>query len=325
MRTPGKKALRPSVALVAALAIALLAVAPSAAMAAKPEKIKAPSVTPTQPHVGTLLTADPGEWTGSPTFTYEWRRAGIKIASGSTYTPTAADIGAPFSVTVTATNADGKTSATAKQTDILDGRFQVCGKVTAGTGAFEDARCTKAGGSAGYAWNWLSGSLPVKYSTGVPYKIFWAGGGLENEVNCYSSSGSGSINSSNFWGPEFSAALSLGTCVVTKPAGQGCKVVGYMNVPLSNLTGTTVSYTASPKLEIKASVGTFGSLTYEGCMVSSMNRSYSLNGTLFGHVNSANQQLQIDHSSIVVLGQAGWIEGGSRIEGESGEGIRVEA
>lgn len=53
-------------------------------------------------------------WVGASSFTYSWKRAGVAIsgATSSTYTLTAPDVGPEITVTVTATNANGSTSAT---------------------------------------------------------------------------------------------------------------------------------------------------------------------------------------------------------------------
>ncbi len=66
------------------------------------------------PTVGQLLSTTDGTWSGSPTFTYQWKRDSVSIggATTNTYTLVAADAGAVITVTVTATNAGGITSAT---------------------------------------------------------------------------------------------------------------------------------------------------------------------------------------------------------------------
>jgi hypothetical protein len=63
---------------------------------------------------GEQLTCDPGTWTGSPTFTYEWQRDGAPIpgATGATYALTPADVGAQITCRVTGTNGAGTTQAT---------------------------------------------------------------------------------------------------------------------------------------------------------------------------------------------------------------------
>jgi hypothetical protein len=65
------------------------------------------------PVVGSTLTGTPGSWTGSPSFTYGWRRDGSAIAgaTGTTYALVAADAGHTISFAVTATNAGGSAGA----------------------------------------------------------------------------------------------------------------------------------------------------------------------------------------------------------------------
>jgi hypothetical protein len=65
--------------------------------------------------VGQTLTADEGNWTGAAcpsTFTNQWQRsaargAWTKVATGATYTPAAADVGATLRVEVSASNCNG--------------------------------------------------------------------------------------------------------------------------------------------------------------------------------------------------------------------------
>lgn len=58
------------------------------------------------PNVGEVLTAFPGQWTGNPTFAYQWQKGGVDIAgaTGTTYTPVAGDVGGTLTVEVDATN-----------------------------------------------------------------------------------------------------------------------------------------------------------------------------------------------------------------------------
>ncbi|MEA2309270.1 MAG: large repetitive protein, partial [Thermoleophilaceae bacterium] len=70
---------------------------------------------------GETLTADPGTWSGTDpiTYTYQWRRCDadgqncvdIPGATGSTYEPTAADVGSTIVVLVTGTNGLGSSSS----------------------------------------------------------------------------------------------------------------------------------------------------------------------------------------------------------------------
>lgn len=63
--------------------------------------------------VNGTLSVTTGTWTGSPSFTYQWKRAGVSIggATANTYTPVAADIGPAITCTVTGSNAGGSANA----------------------------------------------------------------------------------------------------------------------------------------------------------------------------------------------------------------------
>lgn len=62
---------------------------------------------------GQTLTCSTGTWSGSPTYSYQWKRNGNNIgsATNSTYTLVTADVGQSIKCTVTATNALGSTNA----------------------------------------------------------------------------------------------------------------------------------------------------------------------------------------------------------------------
>src|SRR5205823_6606422 len=72
---------------------------------------------------GQTLTASAGTWAGTApiSFGYQWRRcangcADLAGATGQTYTPVAADVGATLRVAVTATNSAGSATATSADT-----------------------------------------------------------------------------------------------------------------------------------------------------------------------------------------------------------------
>jgi len=62
---------------------------------------------------GQTLTCSTGTWSGSPTYTYQWKRNGSNIgsATNSTYTLVTADVGQSIKCTVTATNFIGSATA----------------------------------------------------------------------------------------------------------------------------------------------------------------------------------------------------------------------
>jgi hypothetical protein len=74
-----------------------------------------------------MLTADPGTWTGSPTFSFQWQRSDgaggwqdLADATDAAYVPSASDVGSTLRVVVTAVNAGGSGSATSAATAPID-------------------------------------------------------------------------------------------------------------------------------------------------------------------------------------------------------------
>ena len=120
-------------AVVAALAAGVLAVA---AFAAAPGNTAPPKVSGT-PQVGETLTVSNGTWSGTPTsYGYQWQRCtgstctGIAGATQQTYTVRQGDVGHTLRAVVTATNADGSSTANSDQT----------GTVAVGNGPTNTAR-----------------------------------------------------------------------------------------------------------------------------------------------------------------------------------------
>src|SRR2546428_245212 len=99
----------------------------SSALAAAPANTALPTITGTLEQ-GKTVTATNGTWSGSPTsFSYQWQRCSssgtscvdIVGATTKSRTLTAADVDHTVRVAVTATNADGKASATSKTTGVV--------------------------------------------------------------------------------------------------------------------------------------------------------------------------------------------------------------
>ena len=77
-----------------------------------PVNTVAPAITGTAQE-GQTLTCSTGTWSGSNTYTYQWKRNGSNIgsATNSTYTLVTADVGTSIKCTVTATNFVGSANA----------------------------------------------------------------------------------------------------------------------------------------------------------------------------------------------------------------------
>ena len=112
-------------ALVASIAVAGLLAA--SARAAAPTNTSPPTFTGTLMQ-GRTLTASNGTWSGNPTtFFYRWQRCSadgtacgnIDNAAQKTYSLAAADVDHTVRVVVTASNADGQTSASSKVSDVV--------------------------------------------------------------------------------------------------------------------------------------------------------------------------------------------------------------
>jgi hypothetical protein len=104
---------------------ALLVVGGAAAVRSVAPVNTAPPAISGTPTVGQTLTASDGTWSNAPTsFAYQWLRCNgggnscASVANGTqkTYTLVGADAGRTMRVRVTATNADGSTSAQSDQT-----------------------------------------------------------------------------------------------------------------------------------------------------------------------------------------------------------------
>ncbi len=135
--------------------------ATSVVAAAAPQNTVAPSISG-EVVEGSTLTASVGSWAGTPTisYSYHWQTCSlsgqcnaIEGATGSTYSPRAADVGHTIEVLVVASNASGSVEATSAKTAVVEGFA-------------EGSACTDTwtGGAGNDSWdtagNWATGSIP---------------------------------------------------------------------------------------------------------------------------------------------------------------------
>ena len=114
-------------AITALAALAAAGAFATAASAAVPQNTAPPTITGTAKE-GSQLTASTGSWSNSPTsYDYQWQRCAsdgtacgdLTGATAKTYTPVTGDVSHTLRLVVTATNADGKASASSDPTDVV--------------------------------------------------------------------------------------------------------------------------------------------------------------------------------------------------------------
>ena len=192
-----------------------------AATAAPPANTSPPTISGTA-QVGQTLTATNGTWSNAPaSFAYQWLRCNgggnscATVANGTqqTYTLVAADTGSTMRVRVTATNADGSSSAQSAQTAMvaaatssaapkntaaptISGTAKVGQTLTANEGSW-------SGNPTGYAFQWQRCDADVATCSNVvgatsrPYRVRIADLGyrLRVRVTARNDKGSATANS----------------------------------------------------------------------------------------------------------------------------------
>jgi hypothetical protein len=180
--------------LAAALVTALAALIITAVATAAAPSNTAPPVVAGTAKVGQTLTVSNGTWTGSPTgFAYQWQRCtssscvDITGATKQTYLIVDADAGHTLRAVVTASNADGKSTANSNQTEVVaasGGPVNTIKPAILGD-AFVGQELTATNGRwtgspTSFAYQWLrcdgvgADCFPVAGATGKTYGVRFA-------------------------------------------------------------------------------------------------------------------------------------------------------
>ncbi|MBC7643778.1 MAG: hypothetical protein H7123_01540 [Thermoleophilia bacterium] len=99
--------------------------------------------------VGSTLTCAPGTWTGSPSFTYQWKRDGtpILLATSATYVVQSGDAGHTITCTVIGTNAGGQASATSAASSITAFPTDACPNIAGDQASVPSGMVTDGSGN----------------------------------------------------------------------------------------------------------------------------------------------------------------------------------
>ena len=211
--------------------------------AAAPQNSALPTISG-KPAVGLAVSAAPGTWTGSPTFSYQWYACTtvgctpVSGATASTFTPTAAQQGDQLGVEVTATNSEGTGYADADLTAAVAGPVPastaaptISGQTVAGDTLTATAG-TWSGTPTNYSYQWLrcssagTGCSAVAGAVGTSYALNSAdvGDTIEVSVAAANTTGAGSAAISAVTA-EITAAP-VAAKLVAAPAISGNPVVG---------------------------------------------------------------------------------------------------
>jgi hypothetical protein len=207
----------------------------TAASRAAPVNTATPTISGT-PQDNATLTADPGNWTGSPTtYAYAWSRCNkdgdscdaVAGADAKTYNVTSKDVGHTIRVTVTAKNADGSGKATSAPTAVVSSAAapRSTSAPTVSGGSTVGSKLTGTNGSwngnpNGYSYAWSrcdangSSCSTIRGATAATYTLTQADVGTTLRFSVTAKNGAGSTT-----------ATSVPTAVITGkpvPPATGC-------------------------------------------------------------------------------------------------------
>lgn len=204
---------------------------------------------------------------------------------------------------------------------------------TASGAQFSDAHCLTKSSGVGYKHvviTGLSGFSATDLNTsgettaGTPVRIKGTVSGVETEISCTATSGSGLIGNSEKSGEmivHMTGSLTYSFCSVNKPAGKSCKAPVSITLPFTATTegqGAALKFTPVEGTE-------FVGITISGCTVAALNKTFPLSGTFTATPSGAT--VSTTHAGITGQGtltfggQVAGLQGSVTFTGESFAGL----
>lgn len=282
---------RSGLALIVTVLVFGLLASSAVASETAPENTSAPTISPGWPYVEWAAQGKTGTWSGEPTsYAYAWERCGpecvpISGATGSSYTPSAADAGKSLRLAVTATNAYGSTTAYSGKS----------GAVQQSLNWYE---------SIGASWQHLGTSSPftstlTAYGMTVNYPYV----GANVEISCSGLNGTGTLTNQETTAGIDGFDLEPKWCGVIAPAGKGCYLDGY-TIDFHTLKAVQSSPgSLKPEFTVAPTSGnTVAEFTMKGCqgseVLQAFNKNYWFTGWFPAQFDASAQTLGWTISSI---------------------------
>jgi sugar lactone lactonase YvrE len=295
---------------------------------AVPTNLELPVVSPSTPHVGTLMSTTNGTWTGSPdNYGYQWYRGGTAIsgATQATYTTSEADLGSTLSVKVTAIDSESSETgnATSKATAtvaIVPRIWYACKTGVEGGTHYEDPACTKESAKGAFAWSAFPYSVPTAFkakNTGS-LVINATVSGIAIEVSCSTQESAGELeNTKAGGGGVLPGGLKFTGCTVLKPSN--CTIFNPFEIAVE---GEDWEYEAKAALKLQVEFA----FTLQGSKCGLSGTTVSTSGIVIAKMNNATSSIEFfaAGSKLMWALKPVTIVGTTKLETGAGEAVSLQ-
>jgi hypothetical protein len=288
-----------------------------------------PSFGPKTLYSGGLAEGSKGTWTGEPTsYTYAWTRCGetcetIPGATSLERFTVAADAGKKLSLSVTATNAAGSTTAKSASIFVIPRlRWYECAAGTSyGHQSYSDSTCTTPGTENAHFWQTTNGSIAAGSNSSTV--IDFVAASIAFEIQCGESTATGNLYQNGTTKAELkNYNVTLSQCQFLKPSAmQSCKFGTPGTIAFNSLKGLAPVYpeATNPELKVEPTSGTtIASFTLSECGGgTTWNGSHSITGWFPIQVSNSQSGFSTSYpesvGKIKLDGYTAGIEGASHV------------